>query len=171
MQVKFNWGIKCHVPQKYRFLFLGGAFLITILDQITKYYARHYINLFETKRVMEFWNWTLTYNQGAAFSFLANKGEWPKLFFGAVALIVSLFLVYYILNKMYSGLTGLALSFILGGALGNLVDRIVDGRVTDFIQWHYKTHYWPAFNLADSCITVGVTLLIIESVFIARGKE
>lgn len=171
MQIKFNWCVKCHVPQIYRFLFLACAFIITILDQITKYFARHHIELFEVKRVMPFWNWTLVYNQGAAFNFLANQGEWAKLFFGLIALIVSMSLVYFILNKVYSGLTGLAISFILGGALGNLVDRIADGRVTDFIQWHYKTHYWPSFNLADSFITVGVTILIIESIFIARGKD
>ncbi|MCC2645103.1 MAG: signal peptidase [Burkholderiales bacterium] len=171
MQIKFKWAVKCNIPQSYRFLFLGSAFIIAILDQITKYYARHNIMLHETKRVMQFWNWTLNYNQGAAFSFLADQGEWPKIFFGVIALIVSMSLVYYLLNKMYSGLSGLALSFILGGAMGNLVDRIVAGKVTDFIQWHYETHYWPAFNVADSFITVGVTLLIIESIFFARGKE
>ncbi len=171
MQIKFNWCVKCHVPQIYRFSFLGCAFIITILDQITKYYVRHHMALFEVKKVMPFWNWTLTYNQGAAFSLLANQGEWAKLFFGLIAFIVSISLVYYILNKVYSGLTGLSLSFILGGALGNLIDRIVDGRVTVFIQWHYKMHYWPSFNLADSFITVGVTILIIESIFIARGKD
>lgn len=171
MQIKFSWLVKCHVPQKYRFLFLGGAFVVTILDQISKYYVQHHMVLFETKRVMPFWNWTLIYNQGAAFSFLADQGEWTKLFFGIIALIVSIGLVYYILNKIYSGLTGLALSLILGGALGNLIDRIVHGRVTDFIQWYYKTHYWPAFNLADSCITVGVAILIIESIFFAKGTN
>jgi signal peptidase II len=171
MQIQFTWFNKCHVPQKYRFLFLGIAFVIILLDQLTKYYARHHLALFEIKPLMPFWNWTLIYNQGAAFSLLANKGELAKLFFGGIALIVSMSLVYVILNKMYSGLTGLSLSFILGGALGNLIDRIIDGRVTDFIQWYYKTHYWPAFNLADSFITVGVAILIIESIFITRGKE
>lgn len=171
MQEKFNWLIKCHVPQKHRFIFLMVAFVITGFDQITKYYVRDHMVLFETKKVMPFWNWTLIYNQGAAFSFLANQGEWTKLFFGIIALIVSIGLVYFILNKVYSGLTGLAISFILGGALGNLIDRIIHGRVTDFIQWYYKTHYWPAFNLADSFITVGVAILIIESIFFAKGKE
>ena len=102
---------------------------------------------------------------------MADQGGWQKLFFGIVAFIVSIGLVYYILNRVYSGLTGLALSFILGGALGNLVDRIVHGKVTDFIDWFYGAHHWPAFNMADSFITIGVTLLIIESIFFARGKE
>jgi len=171
MQIKLNWCIKCHVPQIYRFLFLGSAFIILILDWVSKYYVRHHMALFEVKRVTQFWNWTLVYNQGAAFNLLATGGEWSKLFFGFIALVVSMTLVYYLLNKMYSGLTGLGLSFILGGALGNLVDRIGDGHVTDFIQWHYKMHYWPSFNLADSFITVGVAILIIESIFIARGKD
>lgn len=171
MQEKFNWLIKCHVPRKYRFLFLAVAFIVAVLDQGSKYYVRDHMTLFEIKKVMPFWNWTLVYNQGAAFSFLADQGEWPKVFFGLMALIVSVGLVYFILNKVYSGLTGLALSFILGGALGNLIDRITHGRVTDFIQWYYKTHFWPAFNLADSFITVGVAILVIESIFFAKGKE
>lgn len=171
MQEKFNWLIKCRMPQKYRFMLLAVAFLLAILDQVSKYYVRQHLAVFEVKRVMPFWNWTLVYNQGAAFSFLADQGGWQKLFFGLIALMVSIGLVYYILNRVYSGLIGVALSFVLGGALGNLTDRIVHGRVTDFIQWYYKTHYWPAFNLADSAITVGVALLIIESIFFARGKE
>lgn len=171
MQEKFNWVVKSKIPQKHRFCLLFVSFLVAVIDQISKYYVRHNMNLFEVKPFVPFWNWTLVYNQGAAFSFLSDQGGWQKVFFGVVALFVSVGLVYYILNRVYSGLTGVALSFILGGALGNLVDRIVHGRVTDFIQWFYGTHYWPSFNLADSFITVGVTLLIIESIFFARGKE
>jgi signal peptidase II len=171
MQDKFNWLVKCRIPQKYRFLFLTISFIMAMLDQLSKYYVRNNLTLFETRAFVPFWNWTLVYNQGAAFSFLANQGEWPKIFFGFVALIVSMCLVYFILNKRYSGLIGLALSLILGGALGNLIDRIIHGRVTDFIQWYYKTHYWPAFNVADSCITVGMVIIIIDSIFFANTKE
>lgn len=171
MQEKFYWLIKSRMPQKYRFLFLAIASIIAILDQASKYYMRNHLSLFEIKPVMPSWNWTLIYNQGAAFSLLANQGNWPKVFFGIVAFLVAISLVYYILNRVYSGLTGLALCFILGGATGNLIDRIVHGRVTDFIQWYYRTHYWPAFNLADSAITIGVALLIIESIFFAKCEN
>ena len=119
---------------------------------------------------MPFWNWTLAYNQGAAFSLFADQGGWQRIFFGVVALVVSIGIVYYILNRKFTGLTGVAISFILGGAVGNLVDRIMFGKVTDFIDWHYSVHHWPAFNVADSFITVGVTLLIIEGVFFSKNK-
>lgn len=170
MSEKFNWVAPSRIAQKHRFLLLAVSLIIAIADQISKYYVRGHMHMFEVKPVMPFWNWTLVYNQGAAFSFLSDQGGWQKLFFGIIALGVSIGLVYYILNRIYSGLTGLALSFILGGALGNLVDRIVHGRVTDFVQWYYETHYWPAFNLADSFITVGVTLLVIESIFFTKAK-
>ena len=107
----------------------------------------------------------LAYNEGAAFSFLANEGGWQKIIFALFAGLVSLALIYYLLRKSYQLIAGFAFSFILGGALGNLIDRIYAGKVTDFIEWFAGSYHWPAFNLADSFITVGVTLLIIESVF------
>lgn len=171
MQEKFSWLVKGRMPQKYRFLLLFVAFIVIVLDQVSKNYVRSHINLFEVIPFIKFWNWTLVYNEGAAFSLLADQGGWQKLFFGIVALLVSVGLVFYLLNRIYSGLTGLALSLILGGALGNLIDRIVHGRVTDFIQWYYQSHYWPSFNLADSFITVGITLLIIESLFFNKNKN
>lgn len=148
-------------------LVLSG--IVLLLDQLTKLAAREHLELYQAKEVGQFWNWTLAYNEGAAFSFLANQGGWQKIVFGLIALIVSIGLIYYILAKSYAWVAGIAFSLILGGALGNLFDRIIAGKVTDFIDWHVGVHHWPAFNLADSAISIGVTLLIIESLFFSKN--
>ena len=166
-----KWTNICSLSQKFRFGLLGISLIVIILDQLSKYYARHHLELHELIPFIKFWNWTLAYNQGAAFSLLANQGGWQQLFFGLIAFVVIVGLVYYILNRKFSGLTGLALSFILGGAAGNLIDRILLGKVTDFIDWYYNVHHWPTFNVADSFISVGITILIIESLFFAKGNK
>ncbi len=167
---------KCHLVQKVKFgrnvryYLLGLALVVMLLDQITKYIVRQNLTQYEMRPVIDhFWNWTLNYNTGAAFSFLAsNNGNWPKIFFGIVATLVSIWIINFLLNKTYSLISGLALSFILGGAVGNLVDRIIHGKVTDFIDWYYGAHHWPAFNVADSFICIGVVLMIIEGIFFAN---
>jgi signal peptidase II len=168
-----GWTKKINLAAKYRYGLLIIAVMIMLLDQLTKYIIRQSLHPYEVVPVIKnFWNWTLTYNKGAAFSFLADhQGNWPKLFFGLVAVLVSIWLVNFLLSKFYSKLSGLSMCFILGGALGNLVDRIIHGRVTDFIQWYYQGFYWPAFNLADSFICVGVVLLLIEGIFFTNNQD
>ena len=168
---KCKWTAKSNLALSCRFGLLGISLLILILDQITKYIVRSNFTLYEVKPVMPFWNWTLAFNEGAAFSFLANQGGWQKIFFAAISIIVSIGLIYYILKHTYSGISGLAFSFILGGAIGNLIDRVYAGKVTDFIDWYYGTYHWPAFNVADSAVCVGVTLLIIESIFFIKSAS
>lgn len=147
----------------HRCRFLVLALLVIALDQLTKYLARTNLEFTIPKEVIPyFWDWSLNYNQGAAFSILANQASWSRIIFGVIALIVAIGLIYYILYRSYSAITGISLGLILGGAVGNLVDRIIFGRVTDFIDWYYKTYHWPTFNFADSCITIGVVLLLIE---------
>lgn len=166
-----KWTQKVNFKARHRYLLLGMALLIIILDQITKCIVRKHLSLYEVEPVIKnFWNWTLVYNKGAAFGFMDNDGVWPKFFFGIVALVVAMWLIHYILHKRYSILAGIGLSFILGGAIGNLTDRILFGKVTDFIQWYYTNHYWPAFNVADSFVSIGVVLLIIEGIASAKGK-
>lgn len=159
------------IPRGHRFWLLAISLIIILLDQLTKYLARSNLDLFQVKPVMPSFNWMLAYNRGAAFNFLATQGDWPRLFFGTIAVIVALCLVFYILNKSYSYLTGVGLSFILGGAVGNLIDRVIFGRVTDFIDWYYASYHWPTFNIADSFVTIGVTLLIIESIFFSKKTK
>ena len=156
------------LTKKSRFGLLGLSIIVIVLDQLTKQLVLKSLSLYQVKPFLPFWNWTLAFNEGAAFSFLANQSGWQKVFFALVALVVSIGLIYFILTKAYNALAGVAFSFILGGALGNLIDRIRAGKVTDFIDWYIGNHHWPAFNVADSFITIGVTLLIIDSIFFSK---
>lgn len=151
-----------------RYGLLGLSALVVILDQLSKYVIRRNFEIYEVKNFMPGWNWMLAYNEGAAFSFLSSQSGWQQLMFGGIALVVAVALIYYLLWKSYHLLAGLGFSFILGGALGNLIDRIADGRVTDFIDWYAGNYHWPTFNVADSFITVGVALLIIEGIFVSK---
>lgn len=112
------------------------------------------------------------YNEGAAFSFLSQAGGWQRWFLAGLSLIVSLIIVIWIyrLDRKEKGLAA-ALSLILGGAVGNLIDRVAQGRVTDFIQWYYADYYWPTFNIADSAISVGAVILLFVSLFNKTEKE
>ncbi len=112
--------------------------------------------------VTSFFSLVLAYNAGAAFSFLAGADGWQRWFFAGIAIVASVFLVW-MLRRGGSRMLSAGLSLILGGALGNLWDRVMIGRVTDFLLFHYAGWSWPAFNVADSAITVGAALLIIDS--------
>jgi signal peptidase II len=103
-------------------------------------------------------------NQGAAFSFLSDAGGWQRYFLSIVAAIASVFIIFMIKKHKNELYTALGLSLILGGALGNLFDRLSLGHVTDFLYFHFNDYYWPAFNVADSAITIGLVIMIYESV-------
>ena len=114
---------------------------------------------------------TLAHNYGAAFSFLSDAGGWQRWFFTVLASAVSLALLVWLLRlPREEWLTGLGLSLILGGAIGNLIDRIQLGYVVDFVDVHYKGWHYPAFNVADSAITCGVILLLLDVVLISKKK-
>ena len=137
--------------------------LVAVLDQITKTIADSRLDLRVPFEVIPGLNMTLCYNKGAAFSILSNAGGWQRWFLIAVSLIISIVLVFWLRNvdknrKFLA--SGLAL--ILGGAVGNLIDRSLFGYVIDFIDVYYKYWHWPAFNIADSAISVGASLLIID---------
>lgn len=132
------------------------SFMIVLFDQITKYWAVKNLSVYEGWSVMPCLKWILAFNTGAAFSFLDGAGAWHKLLFMIFSMSMSVLLVYWILNKKAkSTLEYIALSCILGGALGNLIDRLHYGYVIDFILVYYKTHQFPVFNVADSVITIG----------------
>lgn len=142
------------------------AIVAIILDQATKLYAVEKLELHQPIPVMPSFNFTLMYNEGAAFSFLSDAGGWQRWFFSALAFAVSIFLIVWIARlDSREKWTSLSLSLILGGAIGNLIDRLAYGYVVDFVQWYYDRFYWPAFNIADAAITVGTVLLLSISVF------
>ncbi len=145
-------------------IYFAIALAIIVIDQITKWVANTSLTLHEQNPVMPFFNWTLMYNYGAAFSFLSNAGGWQRWFFTIVAAIISIVLAVWIVRlKAHEKWLGLALSLILGGAIGNLIDRLIFGYVIDFIQWYYDRFYWPAFNIADAAICVGTVILLATS--------
>ncbi|OED39211.1 signal peptidase II [Chromatiales bacterium (ex Bugula neritina AB1)] len=145
-------------------IYLFIVLVIIAIDQITKWIANTSLELHEQNPVMPFFNWTLMYNYGAAFSFLSNAGGWQRWFFTIVATIISIVLVVWIYRlKHNEKWLGVALSLILGGAIGNLIDRVIFGYVIDFIQWYYERFYWPAFNIADASICVGTVILLATS--------
>lgn len=152
--------------QKIAALLIVG---IIILDQASKYAALHYCTLLEPIYVAPFWNWFLVYNPGAAFGFLAEHAGWQRYFLSALAIIVSIWLWLQI-KKEQNKKIAIAFAFIIAGALGNVIDRLRFGAVIDFIQWHYAGYYWPAFNVADSAITVGAALLLIFSFYKPNKK-
>ncbi len=147
----------------------GLALLVIVLDQYTKGLASSSLEYGQPVRMFSWFNLTLQHNTGAAFSFLNDAGGWQRYFFSLVAVGISAVLVVWLYRMpRQQRLLALSLGLILGGALGNLWDRLVLGYVVDFISVHYEQHYFPAFNVADSAISVGAALMLWDS-FINRN--
>ena len=138
--------------------------VVVALDLATKAWVSHALSYGDVVQVTPFFNLILTHNPGAAFSFLAGAGGWQRWFFSAVAVVISVVLVIMLRRPHRDRVVPLALSLVLGGAVGNLWDRVTLGHVVDFVQLHAGGYYWPAFNVADSAITIGVALLIWDGV-------
>jgi signal peptidase II len=147
------------------------SLLVVVLDQATKWLAVGMLDPFRPVPLVPLLNFTLVYNEGAAFSFLSNAGGWQRWFFAVFALAMTVVLVVWLLRlKPHERITALALALVAGGAVGNLIDRVLTGRVVDFIDFYVGDWHWPAFNVADSAITVGVVLLLLAS-FRAQPQE
>tara|TARA_R110002049_G_scaffold114812_23_gene266221 strand:+ start:744 stop:1274 length:531 start_codon:yes stop_codon:yes gene_type:complete len=146
------------------------AAVVVLLDQYTKALATSSLEYAQPVRVFWWFNLTLHHNEGAAFSFLSDAGGWQRYFFAVLAGVISIALAIW-LAVMPRGqrLLALSLGLILGGALGNLWDRVALGYVVDFISVHYENHYFPTFNIADSAISVGAVLMLLEN-FIHRDS-
>lgn len=142
-------------------LLLSAA--VIILDQWSKHWMVGAFSFAETLPVTSFFNLVLAHNSGAAFSFLAGAGGWQRLFFITVASVASAVILYLLRKHARQTLFSLALSLVLGGALGNLIDRIRWGYVVDFLDFYFGSYHWPAFNVADMAITGGVILLVLDS--------
>ena len=150
----------------------GLAILVIVLDQYSKQLAS---SLLEYARPVEVFSWfdlTLQHNSGAAFSFLAQAGGWQRWFFSGIAVVISVGLsVWLVRLPREQRLLALSLALILGGAIGNLWDRLALGYVVDFISVHYAGSYFPAFNIADAAITTGAALMLLESFLTRPGRE
>jgi signal peptidase II len=152
--------LKTTRPLKWLWLSL----LVILLDQITKIWINSTLTLNQPVNILPFFDFRLLYNPGAAWSILATAGEWKRWFLSGLAIIISGIIVVWLsrLNLQQRWLA-CALALVLGGALGNVIDRIMYGYVIDFIDIYYQAWHWPAFNIADSAISVGAVMLLIDA--------
>lgn len=139
------------------------SILIVLLDQGSKYWVEYNLTPYQPVPVFPMFNLTLAYNTGAAFSFLSGTGDWHRWFFAVFSLVVSIILLIWLWRTPINArLQSLGISLILGGAVGNLIDRGLNGYVIDFIDVYYKYHHFATFNLADSAICLGAAALVLD---------
>lgn len=150
---------------------LGLASVIVLADQLTKLAIERRFDFGDVQPVTGFFNLVLTYNKGAAFSFLAGASGWQGRMFTVIGIAASLFILVLLARHGTQRLFALALALILGGAVGNVIDRLVHGHVIDFLDLHWRGWHWPAFNLADSAIVGGTALLILDELLRVRKSK
>ena len=141
---------------------LGISLIVILADQLFKIAIRRTLMPEERVHVLPFFDLTLLFNSGAAFSFLNSQNGWQRWLFTAIGLVAALAIVYWLAKYGSQRMFAFSLALILGGALGNVIDRLVFGRVVDFLLFYYHSLYFPAFNVADSAITVGAVLLVFD---------
>jgi signal peptidase II len=150
-----------------RWLWLSAAVLL--LDQLSKQMIEGTLELYERVDLLPGFSLTLVYNRGAAFSLLSDAGGWQRWFFAILAIVISAVILIWLRRVMSNDrLQAAGLALVLGGALGNFWDRLAHGHVIDFIDLYHGDWHWPAFNIADSAITLGVVLLLAETLFVRR---
>jgi signal peptidase II len=142
---------------------LGIAFIVILVDQLSKITITKLFGLGEDKVITSFFNLTLAYNRGAAFSFLSNQGGWQRYFFTGIAIAAVALIIWLLRRHAGQRMFCWALALIMGGAIGNAVDRLLYGHVIDFLDFHWASWgHFPAFNIADSAITIGAILFIFD---------
>ncbi|USX22155.1 signal peptidase II [Oxalobacteraceae bacterium OTU3REALA1] len=142
---------------------LGIAFIIMLIDQLTKITITRTFQLGEEKFVTSFFNLVLAYNKGAAFSFLHNAGGWQRYFFTGIGIAAAVYIIYLLKKHGGQRMFSWALSLVLGGAIGNVIDRLLYGHVIDFLDFHWAGWgHFPAFNIADAAICIGAALFILD---------
>ena len=156
-------------PPLTRWLVLAGCLLI--VDQLTKLWFDSSLRYGERVQVLPFFDFTLLYNPGAAFSFLADQAGWQRWLFTVLGLGAAVFMLWMMHTNRTQQRLLLALALILSGAIGNVIDRIAYGHVIDFLLFYWQNWYYPAFNVADSCITLGAILLILDEILRLRGRH
>jgi len=145
-------------------LWLLLSVAVLLLDQLSKFWASAALNYADPVAVLPFFNLTLLHNPGAAFSFLADASGWQRWFFTVLALAIAVVLVVWMSRlRREETWTAAALALVIGGALGNMIDRLLYGYVVDFLDFYLGSYHWPAFNIADAAITIGVAILLVVS--------
>lgn len=150
---------------------LALAALLVAADQLAKLAAVHYLAVNKAVAVTPFFNLVLVYNSGAAFSILSDEAGWQRALFIVIAIVASVWIVFLLRKYPHQGLFALALSLVLAGAVGNVIDRIAIGAVIDFLDFHAWGYHWPAFNVADSAITCGAALLIWDALRPRKSED
>ena len=146
--------------------------LSLLLDQASKLAVDGSMQLFESIPLLPYFNLTYVHNTGAAFSFLSDAGGWQRWLFAGLAVVMSTIIGLWLARlKQHETLMAVALALVLGGAIGNLIDRVAYGYVIDFLDVYYQDWHWPAFNIADSAICVGVALMLLESFGVGRQEN
>ena len=152
-------------------VWLGTALIIFLLDQVSKIWITGAFRLGDSVPITSFFNLVRVHNAGAAFSFLADAGGWQRWFFTSLGLAAALWMIYMLRSHAGQKLFSLALALLLGGALGNVMDRLLYSHVIDFLDFYWGTWHFPAFNVADSAISVGAALLILDELLrVRRGR-
>ncbi len=148
------------------------AIVVILLDQISKIAIERRFRLGERLNILpDYFDLTLVYNKGAAFNFLASAGGWQRWFFIGLGVAATIFLIYLLVRHASQTLFCFGLAMIMGGAIGNVIDRVWRGQVVDFLLAYYQGWYWPAFNIADSAITLGAICLIIDEIRRVRSSR
>lgn len=150
---------------------LAIALLIIVLDQVTKLYFDSAYSYGQRVNVLPIFDFTLMYNRGAAFSFLASESGWQRWFFTTLGVVASVVIIWLLRRNLSQPRFCLALTLILGGAVGNVIDRVAYGHVVDFLLFYWNNWYYPAFNVADVCITCGAVLLVLDELLRARKSR
>lgn len=149
--------------RRNRLMWFMLALFLIVIDQVSKYFADTMLAYAQPVEVLPVLDITLHYNRGAAFSFLSNAGGWQRWFFTAIAVAVSVYIAIWLLRlPSKQRLLSLGLALVLGGAVGNLIDRVIYGHVVDFISVHWQSSYFPTFNIADAGISVGAFFLVLD---------
>jgi signal peptidase II len=152
-------------------LWLGIALLVLLIDQFTKVLVLGAFQLGDSTPITGFFNLVRAHNHGAAFSFLASAGGWQRWFFTGIGVVAALFMLWMLRSHAGQKLFSMAIALILGGAVGNVVDRLLHGYVVDFLDFYWGAWHFPAFNVADSAISLGAALLILDEILrVRRGS-
>ena len=160
-------------PRPDALAWLALSAVVLVLDQWTKHWVLTSLPEYQAIPVIDgFWNWYRTYNTGAAFSFLADAGGWQHWFFVGLAVVICGMLVFWLKRTPRSDWrTAMPFALVIGGAIGNVIDRLRFGHVVDFIQWHWQDHYWPAFNIADAAIVAGAIGIALFGLIGPRSQK